>query len=293
MKRYFMNLLHNMKYFTFFYFLLLSSVFAHDPSYYCLNELKQPTQDSPQAIGSYANGCLAGGIELPKNGDGYQLMRLSRERYYVHPDMYTFIKDFAKQIKERHPFKGIVVGDTGQAAGGPMPSGHKSHQIGLDVDIWLRPAFDNLLSDKERETISATSHVTQNQTIRDSWSQDYTDFVIMAATYQNTARIFVNPAIKKQICAQTDWKKNLKALSKIRPWYGHDAHMHVRLKCPHHNKDCIDQHPPANHHGCTGNDIDWWFSEEALSPKKSNKKPKQKTFEDLPPKCRSLYEENK
>ena len=34
---------------------------------------------------------------------------------------------------------GFSVGDMSQPRGGPMVTGHSSHQIGLDVDIWLTP----------------------------------------------------------------------------------------------------------------------------------------------------------
>lgn len=264
---------------------------AHDQSYYRLSEFKSPTQEASRSIGSYAKGCLRGGKKLPIIGEGFQLMRLSRERYYVHSNLYDFIHDFAKNIKLNHPFGGIVIGDTGQALGGPMQSGHKSHQNGLDVDIWLRPAFDTILTPQQREEISAITHVTKSQTIRDSWSQDYTDFILKAAAYNDVARIFVNPAIKRTICAQTDWDKNLALLAKIRPWYGHDAHIHVRLKCPKESKDCINQYPPKNHHGCTGNDIDWWFTDEALYPKPSKEPKIVKNFSHLHPKCQALYQD--
>jgi penicillin-insensitive murein endopeptidase len=170
-----------------------------------------------------------------------------------------------------------------------MPSGHSSHQTGLDVDIWLKPNYPYILSDNERETLSSISHVTPQQTMRDSWDKSYTDFVLMAARNHNVSRIFVNPAIKRRICEQTDWQKNLHALAKIRPWYGHDSHMHVRLKCPSNNSACVDQAPPVQHHGCTGNDIDWWFTPEALNPKPSTTVPYKKTFFDLPAECQELY----
>jgi penicillin-insensitive murein DD-endopeptidase len=263
---------------------------ANDASYYKLSTVKNPTHETAQAIGSYANGCLAGSVPLLKNGDGYQVMRLSRNRYYVHPDLYDFITLFAKQVKQYHHFGGIVIGDTSNPIGGPMSSGHTSHQTGLDVDIWLRPAYDYILSDKERDTVLATSHVTPQQTMRDSWTQDYTDFVLMAANNNQVSRIFVNPAIKKQICDHTDWQKNLKVLAKIRPWYGHDAHIHIRLKCPRDSKNCINQPPPKNYHGCKGNDIDWWFTDRALHPKVNTHEPYHKKFTDLPEKCQHLYE---
>lgn len=283
-----------MKKFNFLHLFIVAScttvsTHANESSYYWLSSITEPTSHTSESIGSYANGCLKGGIALEKDSDGYQLMRLSRERYYTHPNLYQFINHFAKNIKENHPFKGIVVGDTGAAIGGPMPSGHASHQIGLDVDIWLHPAFPNTLSDTERETISAISHVTPQQTIKQSWNDDYTNFVLTAARYSNVSRIFVNPAIKKAICSQVDWEENIDALSKIRPWYGHDAHMHVRLECPQDSKSCINQPKPVRQHGCSGHDIDWWFSDEARNPQPNKTPAPKKSFSDLPHQCQQLY----
>ena len=280
------HLLKNILFITFLFYIHVG--YTHDISYYSLSTIKQPTQESAQAIGSYANGCLAGGIKLPKNGTGYQVMRLSRERYYVHPSLYHFITGFAQKINTSHSFKGIFIGDTSTAIGGAMPSGHTSHQTGLDVDIWLTPSYDIILPDTERETLSSISHVTPKQTMRPSWTQDYTDFVLMAAHDNQVARIFVNPAIKKQICKQTNWHKNRKALAKIRPWYGHDEHIHIRLKCPKNNIYCINQPEPNPHHGCSGNDIDWWFTDEAMNPT-FTQPTYQKTLKDFPLRCQKLY----
>lgn len=38
-------------------------------------KFKTPTQGEAQSIGSYANGCLAGGEALPLEGEGYQVIR--------------------------------------------------------------------------------------------------------------------------------------------------------------------------------------------------------------------------
>jgi len=43
-------------------------------------------------------------------------------------------------------------------------------------------------------------------------------------------RIFVNPAIKKALCRETTGNRTW--LHKVRPWWGHDYHFHVRLRCP-------------------------------------------------------------
>src|SRR6478672_13444575 len=48
------------------------------------------------AIGSYARGCLAGGVALPINGPDWQVMRLSRDRNWGHPRLLDFLERFAK-----------------------------------------------------------------------------------------------------------------------------------------------------------------------------------------------------
>ena len=48
----------------------------------------------------------------------------------------------------------LSIGDLGQARGGPAPSGHVSHQSGLDVDIWFWLLGNgHTLSAMERETL--------------------------------------------------------------------------------------------------------------------------------------------
>ena len=44
-----------------------------------------------------------------------------------------------------------------------MLGDHKSHQIGLDVDIWFTPMPDHVQSREEREFSSATDVVASDQ----------------------------------------------------------------------------------------------------------------------------------
>src|SRR5581483_8953016 len=93
----------------------------------------------PHAIGEYNKGCLAGGAPLPLVGDHWQVMRPSRNRNWGHPELVDFIERLAGQVHKAAGWPGILIGDMSQPRGGPLPFGHASHQIGLDVDIWLRP----------------------------------------------------------------------------------------------------------------------------------------------------------
>ena len=283
MKKYFLNII--------FSFALMS---CHSPlkvqaqDYYALSSLQKPTSQPTQIYGGYANGCLDGAVSLPAKGAGFQTMRPSRNRYWGHPTLINYITRLAKKIESSHPWHGILIGDMSQPVGGPMPSGHTSHQSGLDVDIWLDPALDTEFSYLERNNRSATSYVTPNMTIRPSWTQAHTDFVLMAAEDSDVERIFINAALKKHLCV-TGYKDDMR-LQKIRPWFGHDDHIHVRLKCPAHSPSCVPQDSVPYGTGCTGNDLEWWFSEEARHPKPTP--PATKKFTDLPMECQNIINKN-
>jgi penicillin-insensitive murein DD-endopeptidase len=65
-------------------------------------------------------------------------MRLSRNRNWGHPRLVTYLERLAKDARS-FGWSGLLVGDLSQPRGNPMPTGHTSHQIGLDADIWLTP----------------------------------------------------------------------------------------------------------------------------------------------------------
>src|SRR5262249_47033785 len=94
-----------------------------------------PSTGPARVVGSYAKGCIGGAAEMPLNGDNWQVMRLSRNRNWGHPDTIALIKRLAAKAHKDAGWPGILVGDIGQPRGGPALSGHASHQIGLDADI--------------------------------------------------------------------------------------------------------------------------------------------------------------
>ena len=240
------------------------------------------------AYGSYARGCLAGAGQLPANGPHWQVMRLSRNRNWGHPAIINYLERLSTDAAKLDGWPGLLVGDISQPRGGPMLSGHKSHQIGLDVDIWFSPAPQRRLSMDERETRGAESvvknHVELNQR---TWSAGHARLLKRAASYSNVARIFVHPTIKKELC---DWAgADRQWLRKIRAWYGHDDHFHVRLDCPDGQKSCIAQDQPPAGDGC-GNELAWWFSKEAYAPRPVKRKPQPLALGDLPPTCKSVLQ---
>jgi len=259
-------------------FILLLGIFSEcfsSPADNSWATVKQSAQigDSAQSIGSYTNGCLSGAVQLPQNGAGYQLMRPTRGRSYGHPDLIRFIESIGNTAHSRR-WGVLLIGDLGQARGGPTPSGHRSHQTGLDVDIWYllsQQAAIRNLEFNERETWSSPSVLVAKSDAIDNrqWSAAHEKILETVARRPEVDRIFVNPSVKRLLCTRKsghDW------LRKVRPWWGHDDHFHVRLKCPLNNKDCTGQEPLPENDGCDET-LAWWFSEEAKAPVAAAKKP--------------------
>ena len=52
----------------------------------------------------------------------------------------------------------------------------------------------------------------------------------------------------------------------VRPWYGHNAHMHIHFRCPPNQPECHDQAPPPPGDGCDAS-LAWWFEQLDAPPK--------------------------
>src|SRR5215813_8410771 len=243
--------------------------------------------DKPRVVGFYAHGCIAGAEGLPINGEAWQVMRLSRNRYFAHPDMIALVKRLAMKAKKDAGWPGILVGDMSQPRGGPMLTGHASHQVGLDADIWLTPMPNRVLTREEREEISATMVVAPDRRDVDPkvWTPAHFAVIKTAAEDPHVERIFVNAAIKKALCREAgtdrDW------LSKVRPWYGHDYHFHVRLACPSDSPECKPQDPAPPDEGC-GHALDWWFRDTTIHWTEPAEQRPGPTMAALPPACKAV-----
>ena len=243
-----------------------------------------PAPMEARTIGYYTSGCLAGGVALPVTGKTWQVMRLSRNRNWGHPNLIKFLERFASKVPAIG-WNGLLVGDMAQPRGGPMLTGHWSHQVGLDADIWLTPMPDRVLAAPEREEMFATNVVADDWLDVDPkiWSQKYIDLLKTAAKNPEIERVLVNPAIKKALCR--DVKGDRFWLHKLRPVLGHNYHFHVRIRCPQDSPNCKSQPAPPNDEGC-GKDLDWWFSEKMLTIKPGKSKPI--LMSALPPACRQV-----
>ena len=246
-----------------------------------------PAALAARTIGFYSRGCLAGGQALPVNGPEWQVMRLSRNRNWGHPALIAFLERFAKKVPKVSHWPGILVGDMSQPRGGPMLTGHASHQIGLDVDIWLSPMPNHELSRLDREEMSAVTVVRDDRLDVDptKWTPDHVSVIRAAAEDPAVQRIFVNAAIKRALCREA---KGSAWLSKVRPYYGHDYHFHVRLYCPNGESACRGQDPVPPGDGCDSS-LAWWFTDEVLHPVPGPVKPRPGlTMAQLPRECEQV-----
>ena len=263
-----------------------ATVAADTPAKLLFGAKTTPAPLAARSIGAYARGCLAGAVALPINGPTWQVMRLSRNRNWGNPVLVRFLEGLASKAPAVG-WNGLLVGDMSQPRGGPMASGHASHQVGLDADIWLTQMPPRLLSADEREKLSAVSMLAPDTLSVDPKKFTPAQFNIIRLTAQQpqVERIFVNRAIKKALCEETSGDRGW--LSKVRPWWGHDFHFHVRIACPADSADCKPQAPPPAGDGC-GAELQSWYAPPPPKPTKPAKpKPPapEITLKDLPPAC--------
>ena len=256
-----------------------------------------PSSQQPAAVGSYAKGCAAGLIALPETGPTWQAMRLSRNRNWGHPELIDYLVSLSGKAKE-FGWAGLYIGDLSQPRGGPMTSGHRSHQIGLDVDIWMLPPERLDLTRQEREDLSSISVRTNDQkSINGNWTEAHMKVLRAAAEDPRTDRIFVAAAIKIEMCEKA--KGDRTWLQRIRPLYGHSYHFHVRLKCPEDSPSCITQSPTVAELSKGGDGCDetltWWVTDylEQLKKPPPDPAPKRRgvrdyVMADLPEACAAV-----
>jgi penicillin-insensitive murein endopeptidase len=254
-----------------------------------------PAAMTARSIGFYAKGCLAGATAMPVNGPTWQVMRLSRNRNWGHPELIKYLEKLSEKGR-KVGWNGLLVGDISQPRGGPMYTGHASHQVGLDADIWFTPMPNRELTRREREEMSATMVVASSRKDVDPkvWTPAHAGIIKTAAEDARVERIFVNAAIKKALCRHNGPDRTW--LRKVRPMWGHDYHFHVRLSCPPDSPNCRPQDAVPAGDGC-GKALDWWFRDAVIRPRPKPKPPDPKvkpkprpqiTMKDLPPACRQV-----
>lgn len=248
-------------------------------------QVKRPVEGAPQSVGGFSNGCIIGAQPLPLKSDNYQVMRTGKLRYFGHPELISFIA----RVTERAAQNGlgtVLIGDMGMPVGGRFETGHASHQTGLDVDIWLQLPSKRW-SEKQLQNPKAIDLVdgSGKSVTAKLWRPEIGELIKLAAEDRSVMRIFVHPAIKKQLCLEAG--NDRQWLRKVRPWFGHRAHMHVRIACPKDSKECLEQAPPPAGDGC-GQELQSWLE----APRLPTAKPGRQKPPELPATCQALLDNN-
>lgn len=207
--------------------------------------VKTPAPGPARSIGEYSGGCVQGAQALPIQGVGYTVAKPKRLRNFGHPLLVEYVQTLGREVRAAG-LEPLRVGDLSQPRGGRAPGAHASHQTGLDADLWYASVPAGSIVDTKRKRIQAKVAPRVRTLLR------------LAASDARVSRVFVNPLIKRDLCDSVGSERAW--LEKIRPWYGHDAHFHVRLLCPADSSECTAQEavPPGD--GC-GADLDWWLSD--------------------------------
>jgi penicillin-insensitive murein endopeptidase len=249
---------------------------------------REPLPLAARSFGKYSRGCLAGGMALPVNGPTWQVMRLSRNRNWAHPQMIKVLERISEKVP-KIGWPGLLVGDMSQPRGGPMLTGHISHQIGLDADVWFTPMPNHELTRQEREERMATNVVAEdwNEVNPAIWSPVHIALLKTAASDPDVERVLVNYAIKKALCREVTTDRQW--LTKIRIVMGHNYHFHIRIKCPADSPDCTPDPPTPSHDSCA-EEIAYWTAGDRYKPRPPSPGPPahQLTLSDLPAQCRMV-----
>ena len=224
-------------------------------------------QEPPRIVGGPGAGCIAGAVELPSDGPGYQTIRASRSWYWGHPATIAALQVLAVRAQAAG-LATLYMNDISRPRGGPMAGLHASHMLGLDADVWLDLRPKPRLTPAQRDAVEVESLVAAGGRGVEPgrWSTAHATLLRLAAGLPGVDRVLVNPAIKRQLCQEVTGDRAWLRL--IRPWYGHGAHMHIHFRCPPGQAECRDQAPPPPGDGCDAS-LDWWFAQLDAPPQPS------------------------
>ena len=233
-------------------------------------------------VGTAGAGCIEGARELPAEGPGWQTIRASQSAFWGAPTTLAALAELARRA-EAAGLGPLYMGDISGPLGGPLRGGHASHQRGIDADVYLAVGPKPALTAAQRDSLDPPSVVRPDGRAVDPahWNDGIARLIRLAAELPDVQRVLVNPAIKARLCrdagADRAW------LQKVRPWWGHAAHMHLSFLCPPGQAACVNMAPPPPGDGCDAT-LDWWFAQlgKPAAPAKPTAPPVMPAF------CRAL-----
>ncbi|MBF0256316.1 MAG: penicillin-insensitive murein endopeptidase [Gammaproteobacteria bacterium] len=255
-------------------------------------KIETATPGPPRVIGKVSYGCISGAEALPETGVGYVSIRRHRNRFYGHPETLKLVQGLGEELAKRRQDRKLMIGDLSQPRGGLMSSMHRSHQNGVDVDVWftLTESVEHAKKLAPEGNDPPSMLQADKRLTSQHWGEDQLFLLKTAAENPQVERIFINPGIKLAVCASQG--PDAPWLQKLRPWHGHDAHFHVRLKCPEGSPDCEQQAPLPPGSGCGAELASWFKPKPAVKPTKEAEKPPAKPVKPapppIPPQCRPV-----
>lgn len=212
----------------------------------------------PLRIIGAGTGCIAGATALPPAGPGYEAIRAPIGSFWGAPVTLRGIETLGLWAQARG-LPALYVGDLSGPRGGPLSGGHVAHQRGLDVDIYLdtqpKPALSQAALDRLTPPPIVPAGAAQVDPAQ--WSRSTVELIYLATQLPGLDRLLVNPVIKRQLCESVTGDRSW--LHKVRPWWGHRAHMHLHFACPAGQPECVDQSPIPPGDGCDAS-LSWWFT---------------------------------
>ena len=199
-------------------------------------------QTPPRIVGGPGSGCIAGAVELPASGPGFETIRMSRSSFWGHPATIAALELLAREAQAAG-LGTLYMNDISRPRGGPMAGLHASHMLGLDADVWLDVRPKPALTPGQRDAVEVESLVSADGrgVVPGLWSPAIAWLIRLATQLPGVDRVLVNPAIKRQLCLDAGADRGW--LARVRPWYGHTAHMHIHFRCPPGQAECRDQSP--------------------------------------------------
>lgn len=213
-------------------------------------ELPIDSRFADQSIGTHARGSLRRATSLKAVVE--KMGERSRIRV-VHPDQHRYFGNYAmieylvrsSTLLDRIlPGMTLEVGDISDADGGRLRP-HKSHQIGLDVDVGF--FFEGLKRNYYARPATKSGGLDPRFDRQLSWKF----FKSMMAYYHNKIYfVLLHPAVKRAMCEEAvrsgDIVKGkeidpivMHTLRRLVPESSHYNHFHVRLKCPSKDSRCL------------------------------------------------------
>jgi penicillin-insensitive murein endopeptidase len=207
-----------------------------------------------ESVGYYSKGSLINAQSVLDQVPTIQKLFIAREKLYSTDQIFSLLSDASEFISGNFPNSEILqVGDLSAKNGGPAVR-HASHQNGLDADIvYLRRnkyVQSNEAAEWDEDFIGKNIPTENFNTER--------NFALFKFLVTNTpvTRIFVDAAIKKQLCQFANSSGEIKdpatveTLRRLRPEDLHRTHFHLRIGCPPSDHNCTPQSEPVTGSGC-------------------------------------------